>query len=77
MAQSKVWEVMADLAQTAFGTPMFSRRPDAGYKLVFLEHPLFGVLARISTRDNMSLLPISMCRVSSCQTLYKLHSACE
>jgi hypothetical protein len=32
MVQSKVWEVMADVAQTAFGTPMFSQRPDAGYQ---------------------------------------------
>ena len=29
--QSEVWEVIADLTWTAFGTPMFSRRLDAGY----------------------------------------------
>jgi hypothetical protein len=29
--RSKVWELAADLMRTAFGTPMFSQRPDAGY----------------------------------------------
>lgn len=28
MVQSKAWKVMGDLAQTAFGTAMFSQRPD-------------------------------------------------
>jgi hypothetical protein len=31
MVQSEAWKVMADLMQTAFGTPMFSQRPDMGY----------------------------------------------
>jgi hypothetical protein len=31
VVQSEVWEVIADLTWTAFGTPMFSRRLDAGY----------------------------------------------
>jgi hypothetical protein len=28
--QSEVWKVMADLRWKAFGTPMFSQRPDTG-----------------------------------------------
>jgi len=31
VVQSEVWEVMGDLTRVAFGTPMFSRRLDAGY----------------------------------------------
>ena len=31
--QSEVWEIMTDLTRMAFGTPMFSRRLDAGYCL--------------------------------------------
>jgi hypothetical protein len=31
MVQSEVWKVMADLRRNAFGTPMFSQHPDAGY----------------------------------------------
>lgn len=34
MDSSVVREVMADHAQMAFGTPMFSQRPDAGYFIV-------------------------------------------
>jgi hypothetical protein len=34
MVRSEAWEVMADLVQTAFGTPMFSQRPDTGYTIV-------------------------------------------
>jgi len=30
MKRSEMWEVMADLMQTVFGTPMFSQRPDRG-----------------------------------------------
>jgi hypothetical protein len=29
--RNEVWELTADLMRTAFGTPMFSQRPDAGY----------------------------------------------
>jgi hypothetical protein len=36
MVQSKMWEVSAGFKQMAFGTPMFSQRPDAGY---LLAHP--------------------------------------
>lgn len=31
MVRSEVWEVIANLKWVAFGTPMFSRRLDAGY----------------------------------------------
>jgi hypothetical protein len=31
VVQSEVWEVVGDLTRVAFGTPMFSRRLDAGY----------------------------------------------
>jgi hypothetical protein len=30
MVQREVWKVMADLRRNAFGTPMFSQRPDRG-----------------------------------------------
>ena len=32
MVRSEAWEVMADLVRIAFGTPMFSQRPDRGYQ---------------------------------------------
>ena len=31
VVRSEVWEVIANLEWVAFGTPMFSRRLDAGY----------------------------------------------
>jgi hypothetical protein len=45
--QSEVWKVIADLRWKAFGTPMFSQRPDTGYATrLFFEEPqiLPGVL---------------------------------
>jgi hypothetical protein len=29
--RSEAWEVVTDLIRIAFGTPMFSQRPDRGY----------------------------------------------
>jgi hypothetical protein len=40
MVQSKMCGVKADLVQTAFGTPMFSQRPDRGYFSGTSIHPL-------------------------------------
>jgi hypothetical protein len=37
--RSEAREVMADHTQTAFGTPMFSQRQDAGYDGLFLTWP--------------------------------------
>ena len=34
MLPSEVWKVIADLRRKAFGTPMFSQRPEAGYILI-------------------------------------------
>jgi hypothetical protein len=63
VVQSEVWEVMGDLTRVAFGTPMFSRRLDAGYlrgPISYSGYPIIAVLRVTSSNncDGLSFAPL-------------------